>query len=92
MPIQSPAIDEFLTELELISASKRLTEPYEEAYHWISGSGIRLHPNETVCTIAFAINGEMMVKHLTWREVVSLHDAYDRIQELEREISAYAGV
>lgn len=90
MPIQNPAIDELLTKLELVSTSKRLTEPYEAAYHWIRGSGVRLHPNETVCTIVFTSNGDTMVKHLAWQEIVSLHDAHDRILELEGKIDRFA--
>ena len=92
MPIQNPAVDELLTKLELVSASKSLAEPYEEAYRWISRSGIRPHPHETVCTIAVAMHGETLIKHLTWQEVVSLHDAFDRIRELEKRINTHARV
>ena len=83
MPIQNVTVDGQLTNLELVSVSKRLTDPYDEAYRWINSSGVRPHPDETVCTIVFASAGETMVKHLTWQEIVSIHDAYDRILEIE---------
>lgn len=89
MQIQNPATDELLTKRELVSTSKRLIEPYESAYHWIRGSGVRLHPDETVCTIVFASKGDKLVKHLTWQEIVSLHDAHDRILELEARIDRF---
>ena len=73
------------TLLELVRTSKRIAEPFEEAYQWMMQLGDHLHPQESIGTLAFASKGKRKVAHLTWAEVMSLHQACERrLNEIEK--------
>ena len=76
------------TLLELVRTSKRIAEPFEEAYHWMMQFGVQLHPQEIVGTLAFASKGKRKTKHLIWSEVISFHQAYERLGEIEEYLKA----
>lgn len=73
-----------LVNRSLVTTSKWLVEPFEEAYQWMRQLGIGLDSRETVGTIAFSGKGEVKVSHLTWSELVELHRAYERLIEIEK--------
>lgn len=81
-------VEQVLLNLELIAISKRTAEPFEEGYQWMIELGIDLHPQETVGTLAFAGKGKRKVGHLTWAEVMSLHQAYERLNAIEEYLKA----
>ena len=69
--------------LELVTASKRIASPFEEAYQWLRQRQNHLDPRETIGTIAFSSKGEVKLNHLTWSDVTELHLAYERIKNIE---------
>jgi len=77
-----------LVNRRLVMTSKRLAEPFEEAYQWMRQSGIQLDSRETVGTIAFSRKGETKVSHLTWSELIELHYAYERLDRIEKRLKA----
>lgn len=81
-------VEQALLNLELITTSKRIAAPFEEAYQWMIQLGVDLHPQETVGTLAFAGKGKRKVGHLTWAEIVSLHEAYERLNTIEKHLKA----
>ena len=78
-------VQQVLLNLELVKTSKRIAEQFEEAYQWMSQLGIHLHPRETVGTLAFAGKGKRWVNHLTWSELMALHQAYEHLNQIEKQ-------
>lgn len=76
--------DEVLVQRELIRSSKFIAEPFEVAYQWMKKQDLNLDSRETVGTIAFSGKGKSKISHVTWSELVSIHDAYERFDRLER--------
>ena len=81
-------VDQAMLNLELVRTSKWIAEQFEEAYQWMSQLGIHLHPRETVGTLAFAGKGKRWVNHLTWSELMALHQAYERLNAIESRLNA----
>lgn len=81
-------VEQGLLNLELVTTSKRIAEPFEEAYQWLKQLGIHLDPRESVGTLAFAGKGIHKISHLTWAELTELHEAYERIGALEKHLRA----
>ena len=88
MKIFDAEVDQASLNLELVTTSIRIAEPYEKAYQWMATFGSQMHPQETVGTIAFSNNGENKVSHLTWAELVSHHQAYQRLIAIEHHLKA----
>ena len=74
--------------LELVTTSKQIASPFEEAYQWLMETQPYLHPDETVGTIAFSSNGARKVNHLTWSELNELHLTYQRLNHLEASLNS----
>ena len=70
--------------LDLVTTSKGIAEPFESAYQWLKRSNKDLHSQETVGTIAFTSNGECKIYHMTWSELVEVHSAYRRLERVEK--------
>lgn len=83
MAVSGEEVGQFLMYLELVTTSKRIASPFEEAYQWLKETQTQLHPLETVGTIAFTSNGESKVNHLTWSDLNELHLSYQRLKNLE---------
>ena len=62
-------VEQVLLNLELVTSSKRIAEPFEEAYQWMNQLGVHLHPQETVGTLAFTIKHKCKMNHLKWSEM-----------------------
>ena len=77
-------VDEILAQRELLRSSKFIAKPFEAAYQWMKQQDLNLDSRETVGTIAFSGKGESKISHVTWSELVSIHDAYQRFDRLER--------
>ena len=81
-------VDQASLNLDVVTTSIRIAEPYEKAYQWMVKLGSRMHPQETVGTVAFSNNGESKVSHVTWAELVSHHQAYQRLIAIEQHLKA----
>lgn len=82
------AVDEVLVQRELLRSSKCIAKPFEAAYQWIKQQNINLDSRETVGTISFSGDGECKVSHVTWSQLVDVHNAYKRFDSLERLLEA----
>jgi hypothetical protein len=80
--------DEVLVQRELLRSSKCIAKPFEAAYQWMKQQDLKLDSRETVGTIAFTGNGHCKVNHVTWSDLVDVHNAYDRLDSLERLLKA----
>lgn len=80
--------DEVLVQRELLRSSKRIAQPFEAAYQWMKQQDINPDSRETVGTIAFSGKGDCKVSHVTWSDLVNLHDAYARLDSLDRLLKA----
>lgn len=81
-------VDDVLVQRELVQTSKRIGKPFEAAYQWMKQQNINLDSRETVGTIAFSGRGKSKVSHVTWAELVDIHNAYIRLDSLERILKA----
>lgn len=77
-------VDEILAQRELLRSSKSIAKPFEAAYQWMKQQDLNLDSRETVGTIAFSGKGKNKVSHVTWAELVDIHNAYERFDRLER--------
>lgn len=83
MAIGDAELGQFLMELELVTTSKQIATPFEDAYQWLKETQTHLDPRETVGTIAFTSKGKSRVNHLTWADLTELHSAYQRLNHIE---------
>lgn len=83
MAVSDAEHGEFQIYLELVTTSKRIATPFEEAYQWLKETQTHLHPRETIGTIAFASKRKSRVNHLTWSDLTELHSAYQRLTKIE---------
>ena len=77
-----------LVNLELVATSKRIVEPFEDAYQWIKSLHLPLEACETVGSITFTGDGQHKISHLTWSDLTELHHAYQRFERVEKSLAA----
>ena len=80
-----------LLDRRVVRTSRRIAEPFEEAYQWMQQLGIKPNSSELVGTIAFTGQGKVKVCELTWAELVDLHCAYQHLKCIEPHVNAGDG-
>ena len=80
--------DQVVVNRTFVATSKRIAEPFEEAYQWMRQLGINPNSREMVGTIAFTGRGKVKVCQLTWAELVDLHCAYEQLECIEQHLRA----
>ena len=87
----SSNVESILRDLNLVTTSKSIAGQFEDAYNWLADSHVHLDPRETVGTLVFTSKGRQKVSHLTWSDMTSIHEAYQRLNQYEQYLATQVG-